>query len=86
MSESIAVHILNALKNANEKKIVKQVIPQYKAEGEMDCNICLEKILPNEYIRILPCSDTVNHKFHTKCIDQWLKENNTCPLCRAELW
>ena len=24
------------------------------------------------------------HRFHRKCINTWLAENNTCPLCRKD--
>ena len=30
-------------------------------------------------MRILPCS----HAFHAECVDQWLKEKDTCPMCKA---
>jgi WD40 repeat protein len=36
---------------------------------------------PEEVVETyLPC----NHKFHEKCIKQWLKQGNTCPECRAK--
>jgi hypothetical protein len=25
------------------------------------------------------------HHFHDKCIIEWLKQNNKCPLCRGEI-
>ncbi|CAD8063184.1 unnamed protein product [Paramecium sonneborni] len=25
-----------------------------------------------------------NHGFHKHCIDRWLKQSNTCPLCNKE--
>lgn len=62
-------------------------IPKLTCEGVMDeCGICLEKIKIGEEFRPLPCSDTVNHCFHSKCIDQWLRTKNTCPTCRAKLF
>lgn len=62
-------------------------IPKLKCEGEMDeCGICLEKIKVGEEFRPLPCSNTVNHCFHSSCIDQWLRTKNTCPTCRAKLF
>ena len=42
------------------------------------CPICLEEFKPNEYKRTLNC----NHLFHKRCIDKWIKVNNTCPVCR----
>jgi hypothetical protein len=47
---------------------------------EQVCSICLEKI--NYYdLKIQKCC---NNKFHIKCIHEWLKNKNTCPLCRSE--
>lgn len=62
-------------------------IPSYTAEGDIaECSVCQEKIKPGEKFRRLPCSNTVNHCFHTDCIDQWLKSNSTCPNCRANIF
>jgi hypothetical protein len=44
----------------------------------MDCSICLEKV-PNKGYFETSC----HHKYHKKCIEPWLKEQNTCPTCRA---
>ena len=70
------------IRNQN-RRIVPPDLPNYTAEGEFDCSICLEKIKLGDQIKILPCSNTVNHKYHSKCIDPWLEEKNTCPQCRA---
>ncbi|XWS48803.1 hypothetical protein CRYUN_Cryun13aG0107800 [Craigia yunnanensis] len=43
------------------------------------CPICLSEYLPKETLRTIPeCS----HYFHANCIDEWLKMNASCPLCR----
>ncbi|TKY71035.1 putative RING-H2 finger protein ATL21B [Spatholobus suberectus] len=43
------------------------------------CPICLSEYEPKETLRTIP---ECNHYFHAQCIDQWLKMNATCPLCR----
>ncbi|KAE9612866.1 hypothetical protein Lal_00027490 [Lupinus albus] len=43
------------------------------------CPICLSEYEPKEILRIIP---ECNHYFHALCIDEWLKMNVTCPLCR----
>lgn len=43
------------------------------------CPICLSEYEPNETLRSIP---ECNHYFHADCIDEWLRMNATCPLCR----
>ena len=46
------------------------------------CSICTDNLEKNNtVIKTLDC----NHQYHTDCIDIWLKEHNTCPLCRQEV-
>ncbi len=86
MSE-IRIHIIKAiLKHGLHERKNLNVIPKFTAEGEFDCGICLETVKIGEEIRVLPCSTTVNHKYHAKCIDTWLKDNDTCPQCRAKIF
>ena len=46
---------------------------------ELQCTICIEDISKGEYLKELPCT----HKFHTKCIDEWLERKQICPNCNA---
>ncbi|KAF6140838.1 hypothetical protein GIB67_042251 [Kingdonia uniflora] len=43
------------------------------------CPICLSEYRPKETLRTIP---DCKHCFHTDCIDEWLRINATCPLCR----
>ncbi|XP_050378190.1 putative RING-H2 finger protein ATL21B [Argentina anserina] len=43
------------------------------------CSICLTEYEVKDILRSIP---ECNHYFHAICIDQWLKKNSTCPLCR----
>jgi len=46
------------------------------------CVICLAEYEEKDVLRILPpCS----HNFHMACIDLWLEQNTTCPVCRVSL-
>ncbi|XP_047335975.1 NEP1-interacting protein-like 1 [Impatiens glandulifera] len=46
------------------------------------CPICLEDLREGEVVRKLP---TCRHSFHMTCIDQWLSQCGSCPLCRQQL-
>ncbi len=43
-----------------------------------NCCICLSDIEKNEETVLLPCG----HMYHWNCCLNWLKGNNTCPMCR----
>nr|GEX90169.1 putative RING-H2 finger protein ATL21A [Tanacetum cinerariifolium] len=43
------------------------------------CAICLSEYKPRESLRTIP---ECNHYFHADCVDEWLKLNATCPVCR----
>ncbi|KAL9416944.1 hypothetical protein AB3S75_040017 [Citrus x aurantiifolia] len=43
------------------------------------CPICLSKYLSQETIRCIP---ECKHCFHAECIDEWLRLNDKCPVCR----
>lgn len=43
------------------------------------CPICLGDYLTEDTVRCIP---ECKHCFHVDCIDQWLRVNSSCPLCR----
>ncbi|KAG7231606.1 hypothetical protein INR49_011001 [Caranx melampygus] len=51
------------------------------AAGSTQCQICFCDYGDGEKLRMLPCF----HDYHVHCIDRWLKDNTTCPICRANL-
>jgi len=64
-----------------------QKVSEELVEKKTTCGVCLDELTLGEDIVELPCQD--KHYFHIKkeeCggIYPWLKENNTCPLCRHE--
>ncbi|XP_015885138.3 putative RING-H2 finger protein ATL12 [Ziziphus jujuba] len=48
----------------------------------LECAICISKFQETEILRLLP---NCNHAFHIDCIDQWLENHSTCPLCRYKI-
>jgi len=57
-----------------------------ECDGELeDCAVCFGEIKVGERIIVLNCSDTAMHTYHERCIAMWLKDNETCPVCRANV-
>ena len=55
-----------------------------KKNGKIElpnCCVCLEEIELGKQVVLLPCG----HMYHTNCCLEWLKTNNTCPICRFEV-
>ncbi|NXX82897.1 RNF6 ligase, partial [Urocolius indicus] len=53
------------------------------AENEISktCSVCINEYVTGNKLRQLPCM----HEFHIHCIDRWLSENSTCPICRQSV-
>lgn len=47
-------------------------------EGEK-CIICYDTIKRSHLIRVLQCA----HRFHRRCINNWLRYEQFCPLCKT---
>lgn len=50
-----------------------------RPDGECCC--CCEQFGPEKEIKRTKCL----HYFHTDCLQKWLKNAKTCPLCRSDL-
>ncbi|KAK4283845.1 hypothetical protein QN277_000751 [Acacia crassicarpa] len=48
----------------------------------LECAVCLSKFEDVEILRLLP---KCKHAFHINCIDHWLEEHSSCPLCRHKV-
>ncbi|XP_046866192.1 protein goliath isoform X2 [Drosophila willistoni] len=72
--------------SVTKKAIMKIPTKTGKMSDEKDldsdcCAICIEAYKPSDIIRILPCK----HEFHKNCIDPWLIEHRTCPMCKLDV-
>jgi len=45
------------------------------------CAVCIDLFKVGDVVRNLPC----RHQFHKSCIDQWLLEKRTCPMCKMDI-
>ncbi|KAJ0786170.1 putative transcription factor C2H2 family [Helianthus annuus] len=54
---------------------------EVQEEGNV-CSVCLEDMVEGSMVGRVSCSW---HVFHEKCINEWLKDNRSCPNCRLLL-
>jgi hypothetical protein len=65
----------------------EKVVDEELLKKNIQCSICLEDFKLNDKYIALECVEP--HIFHSGCetcsgIKEWLKRNNTCPMCRKE--
>ena len=51
------------------------------ADHRHQCMICLERYGTGDELRTMPCF----HFFHSPCVDEWLRLNASCPLCKTSI-
>ncbi|XP_071425169.1 E3 ubiquitin-protein ligase RNF128 isoform X2 [Pithys albifrons albifrons] len=73
---------------ARAKNAIEQMQLRTLKEGDKEtgpdgdsCVVCFEQYKPNDVMRVLTC----NHVFHKTCIDPWLLDHGTCPLCKCDI-
>ena len=70
------VEVMTTLQEINDNSKVDIMT----SNDEMLCVICQINIEHNEVIRRIKCS----HYFHIACIDKWLENHKTCPICKHD--
>ncbi|XP_046665150.1 protein goliath-like isoform X8 [Homalodisca vitripennis] len=81
--DRLSRRLCSAAKKALSKiptKHIKLGDKEVQGDGEC-CAICIEPYRTSEVVRILPC----RHEFHRGCIDPWLVEHRTCPMCKMDI-
>eukprot|EP00347_Sterkiella_histriomuscorum_P006485 403352587 len=54
---------------------------QYNNIETVTCAVCIDDFKSGCIFKMLKCS----HKYHSNCIDEWLKTKLQCPLCKKEV-
>lgn len=65
-----------AIDSLPKKKVDEKMLG---AEGKAECSVCMDDVALGDEVVVLPCK----HWFHEQCATAWLKEHNTCPICRT---
>ncbi|XP_068701697.1 RING finger protein 150-like [Montipora foliosa] len=73
--------LTSAAKKAIAKLPTRTVSKKTEEDESDNCAVCLDGYKASDAIRILPCQ----HEFHKLCIDPWLIEHRTCPMCKLNI-
>lgn len=67
-----------AINNLLRKNLDQEMLGQ---EANAECTICIDDMKLGDEACVLPCK----HWFHNDCVVLWLREHNSCPVCRAPI-
>ncbi|KAI9757233.1 MAG: kinetochore-associated Ndc80 complex subunit spc24 [Chaenotheca gracillima] len=65
-----------AIASLPKKQVDKSMLGD---DGKAECSVCMDDVKLGEEVISLPCG----HWFHELCSTMWLKEHDTCPICRT---
>ncbi|XP_071690950.1 E3 ubiquitin-protein ligase MPSR1-like [Rutidosis leptorrhynchoides] len=71
---------INDLKSIEIKCTDKEEMERLGLGGS-ECVICMEEWGVGDVAKEMPCK----HKFHSGCVEKWLKIHGTCPVCRYKM-
>ncbi|XP_066516625.1 E3 ubiquitin-protein ligase RNF128a isoform X2 [Hoplias malabaricus] len=74
---------------AKAKAAISRLQTRTLAHGDQECvgsdddscAVCIEVYKPGDIVSVLTCS----HYFHKVCIEPWLLEHRTCPMCKCDV-
>ncbi|KAG8168276.1 hypothetical protein KVR01_003965 [Diaporthe batatas] len=67
-----------AIEKLEKKSLDRQMMGD---SPKVECTICIDEMHLGDEVTVLPCK----HWFHGECVVLWLKEHNTCPICRSPI-
>ncbi|PNY23979.1 RING finger protein [Tolypocladium capitatum] len=65
-----------ALQTLDRRAVDQEML---KGESKTECTICIDEMKIGDKAVFLACK----HWFHEDCVVLWLREHNTCPICRT---
>lgn len=74
--------ILCCLRQQRRESLGYREIFYRPSKGQCEsCSVCLDDFVVQERIAFCNCK----HSFHLKCLELWLTQNNSCPLCKMAI-
>mgnify|MGYP003331991169 CR=1 FL=1 len=71
----LILNFVDLYRDYNKRRISSYI--EFQPSQDIDCSICLD--YENRVGIVL---NQCNHKFHDKCIREWIKIKQECPVCR----
>lgn len=71
------IHWKQYINNQSNNQIL-----EYSIDDNAECSICLNKIFYSKRIKL--CMTCCCHIFHLNCINKWILDHNSCPICRFQ--
>ena len=68
-----------AVEQLEQCAINEEILKSFGVENS--CAVCKDEFAQGQNCLVMPCK----HHFHKECLIPWLKERNSCPVCRFEL-
>lgn len=59
-----------------------------REKWDWECSVCLESLADSwdrGDVVVLPCQASIPHVFHYFCVDKWVRESRSCPMCRKDI-
>ena len=82
LEDLILTAINEALRKLKRFPLIERFCKKNNGKLELpNCCICQSEIELGKETVLLPCG----HMYHWDCCLEWLKTNNTCPMCRFEV-
>ncbi|GLT98155.1 hypothetical protein SLE2022_156730 [Rubroshorea leprosula] len=67
--------------SSRERMISRESSVFVSCKDSWDCSICLESFIEGDKLTRLPC----RHRFHSACLDPWVRTCGDCPYCRRRI-
>lgn len=80
---NLSEHIMSSVRSRSKSSESVQRMSTRSDSNEIKCSICFGALNRSSLeVKKLP---VCGHDFHKICVDKWLLNHNTCPLCRTEV-